>query len=162
MGGTNLDYSFIIRRAKTSEATAIYEIIQKAFREYADASSLTGLEALKETPEDIEEDIKNKVVYVAIIDNELVGTIRVDITGETAYISRFAVVSSHRNIGIGKALMNLVDKYLLSKGVKEVFLHTASKYAALMRFYYGRGFYVESVSYDRGYPRAKLVKKYEQ
>ena len=157
-----MDYSFIIRRAKLSEAAAIYEILQKAFKEYAGASSLTGLEALKETPEDIEEDIKNKVVYVAIIDNEIVGTIRIDITGESAYISRFAVNSSHRNIGIGKSLMNLADKYLLSKGVKEVYLYTASKYAALMRFYYGRGFYVESVSYDRGYPRAKLVKKYEE
>jgi ribosomal protein S18 acetylase RimI-like enzyme len=157
-----LDYSFIIRRAKPSEAAAIYEIIQKAFKEYADASSLTGLEALRETADDIEEDIKSKIVYVAIIDNEIVGTLRVDITGNSAYISRFAVVSTHRNIGIGKALMNLVDKYLLSKGVKEVFLYTASKYATLMRFYYGRGFYVESVSHDRGYPRAKLVKKYEE
>lgn len=157
-----MDYSFIIRRAKPSDAAAIYEIIQKAFREYAAASSLTGLEALQETPEDIEEEIKNKIVYAAVIDNEIVGTVRVDIKGESAYISRFAVLSSHRNIGIGKAMMNLVDKYLLSKGVKQAFLHTASKYAALMRFYYGRGFYVESVSYDRGYPRAKLVKKYKE
>ena len=157
-----MDYSFIIRRAKPSDAAAVYEIIQKAFKEYANASSLTGLEALQETPEDIEEKIKSKVVYVAIIDSEIVGTVRVDITGDLAYISRFAVASSHRNIGIGKALMNLVDKYLLSKGVKEVFLHTASKYTTLMRFYYGRGFYVESVSHDRGYPRAKLVKKYKE
>ena len=63
-------------------------------------------------------------------------------------------------LGIGKSLMNLVDKYLISKNVRQVSLHTASKYGALMRFYYGRGFYVESVSHDRGYPRARLVKDY--
>ncbi|NLN65589.1 MAG: GNAT family N-acetyltransferase, partial [Clostridiaceae bacterium] len=33
-------------------------------------------------------------------------------------------------------------------------------YGALMRFYYGRGFYVDSVTHDRGYPRARLVKEY--
>jgi ribosomal protein S18 acetylase RimI-like enzyme len=155
-----VDYSFIIRQAEVSDAGDVYAIIQKAFREYAEAAGLTNVEALKETPADIEKAIREKVVYIALIDKVIVGTVRVDITGDTAYISRFAVNSSHRNIGIGKSLMNLVDKYLISKNVRQVSLHTASKYGALMRFYYGRGFYVESVSHDRGYPRARLVKDY--
>lgn len=156
-----MDYSFIIRQAEVSDAGDVYAIIQKAFREYAEAAGLTNVEALKETPADIEKAIREKVVYIALIDKVIVGTVRVDITGDTAYISRFAVNSSHRNIGIGKSLMNLVDKYLISKNVRQVSLHTASKYGALMRFYYGRGFYVESVSHDRGYPRARLVKEYQ-
>jgi len=64
-------------------------------------------------------------------------------------------------MGVGKAMMSLVDKLLISKGVKRVRLHTASKYAELMRFYYGRGFYVDSTSRERGYIRALLVKDYE-
>lgn len=155
-----MDYSFIIRRAQVSDAPAVYDILQKAFREYAEAAGLSEVEALKETITDIEREIRDKVVYIALIDMVIVGTVRVDITGDKAYISRFAVNSSYRNIGIGKALMNLVDKYLISKNVREVSLHTASRYCALMRFYYGRGFYVESVSHDRGYPRARLVKEY--
>lgn len=153
-------YSFVIRRAEASDAGDVYAILQKAFREYAEAAGLTEVEALKETPADIEKEIRDKVVYIALIDKVIVGTVRVDISGDTAYISRFAVNSSHRNIGIGKSLMNLVDKYLISKNVRQVSLHTASRYGALMRFYYGRGFYVESVSHDRGYPRARLVKEY--
>jgi ribosomal protein S18 acetylase RimI-like enzyme len=155
-----VDYSFIIRRAEASDAGAIYTILQKAFREYAQAAGLTEVEALKETIADIEREIREKAVYIALIDSIVVGTVRVDISGDTAYISRFAVNSSHRNIGIGKSLMNLVDKYLISKNVREVCLHTASRYGALMRFYYGRGFYVDSVTHDRGYPRARLVKEY--
>jgi ribosomal protein S18 acetylase RimI-like enzyme len=153
-------YSFIIRRAEASDAGDVYAILQKAFREYAEAAGLTEVEALKETIADIEKEIRDKVVYIALIDKVIVGTVRVDISGDTAYISRFAVNSSHRNIGIGKSLMNLVDKYLIAKNVRQVSLHTASRYGALMRFYYGRGFYVESVSHDRGYPRARLVKDY--
>lgn len=155
-----MDYSFIIRQAGASDAGDVYAILQKAFREYAEAAGLTDVEALRETPADIEKEILDKVVYIALIDKVIVGTVRVDITGDTAYISRFAVNSSHRNIGIGKSLMNLVDKYLISKNVRQVSLHTASRYGALVRFYYGRGFYVESVSHDRGYPRARLVKEY--
>lgn len=158
-----MDYSFIIRRAVISDAPDVYAILQKAFREYADASDITDitvLGALNETIFDVEKEICEKVVYIAIIDNNVVGTIRVDVIGETANISRFAVISSYRSIGIGKSLMNIVDKHLISKGVKKVFLYTASRYQTLMRFYYGRGFYVESVSNDRGYPRAKLVKEY--
>ena len=155
-----MDYSFIIRRAVLSDAPDVYNIIQKAFSEYAEAAGLQNIEALNETIVDIENDIENKVVFIAIIDYKIVGTVRVDITGGEAYISRFAVNSENRNAGIGKSLMSLVDKYLIAKNVKVVSLHTASRYGALMRFYYGRGFYVESVSNKRGYPRARMVKDY--
>ena len=155
-----MDYSFIIRRAMLSDALDVYNIIQKAFSEYAEAAGLKNIEALNETIVDIENDIENKVVFIAIIDYKIVGTVRVDITGDEAYISRFAVNSENRNAGIGKSLMSLVDKYLTAKNVKVVSLYTASRYGALMRFYYGRGFYVESVSNKRGYPRARMVKDY--
>jgi ribosomal protein S18 acetylase RimI-like enzyme len=155
-----LDYSFIIRRAVPEDAPAVYQILQKAFKEYAQAAGVKELEALNESISDVEHEIKNKVVYIAVIDNLIIGTIRVEIIGDEAFISRFAVNSSYRNIGVGKALMNLVDKHLQSEGVKSVSLYTASKYGTLMRFYYGHGFYVESVSHDRGYPRARMVKEY--
>lgn len=155
-----MDYSFIIRRARLEDARDVYNILQKAFREYAEAACLQNIEALEETVKDIEDAIMNKVVFIAVIDNKIVGTVRLDITGDKAYISRFAVNSENRNTGIGKAMINLVDKYLISKKVMEASLHTASNYGDLMRFYYGRGFYVESVSYDRGYPRARMIKEY--
>lgn len=112
--------------------------------------------------EDIKRDIETKEVFIAFIDNIPVGTIRVQILPDnTAYISRFGVRLQYHNVGIGKAMMNLVDKLLTAKRIKRVSLHTASKYAELMRFYYGRGFYVDSTSKERGYIRALLVKDYE-
>jgi len=100
--------------------------------------------------EDIKKDIETKEVFIAIIDDVPVGTIRVQILPDnTAYISRFGVRLQYHNMGVGKAMMSLVDKLLISKGVKRVRLHTASKYAELMRFYYGRGFYVDSTSRER-------------
>ena len=158
-----MDYSFIIRKAAPEDAEAIQLILQEAFKKYMDDTGLSGsMEALEETIDDIKKHIEEDYVFIALIDGDPAGTIRVQILEDsTGYISRFGVRLQYQNIGIGKALMNLVDKLLKSKGVKKVSLHTASKYTALMRFYYGNGFYVESTSTERGYIRALMVKEYE-
>lgn len=157
-----MNYSFIIRKATIEDAPAISMIMQEAFKKYMQDAGLSGtMEALTENLQNIEEDILEKEVYIAFIDDNPVGTIRIKILPDnTAYISRFGVMLGYHNIGIGKSLMNLADKILISKGVKKVYLHTASKYRDLIRFYYGRGFYIESTSTDRGYIRALLVKEY--
>jgi predicted N-acetyltransferase YhbS len=157
-----MNYSFIIRRAVPSDAPAIQEIMQEAFKKYMQDTGLTGtMEALEESVSDIIRDIEQNEVYIAIIDDVAVGTVRLKILHDnTAYLSRFGVRLSYHNIGIGKALMNLVDKTLTAKGIKRVSLHTASRYKDLVRFYYGRGFYIDSTSKDRGYIRALMVKEY--
>ncbi|HEY5583014.1 MAG TPA: GNAT family N-acetyltransferase [Ruminiclostridium sp.] len=157
-----MNYSFIIRKATIEDAPAISIIMQEAFKKYMQDTGLSGtMEALTERLENIETDILEKEVYIALIDSNPVGTIRIGILPDnTAYISRFGVMLDYHNIGIGKSLMNLADKILKSQCVKRVSLHTASKYGDLIRFYYGRGFFIESTSTDRGYIRALLVKEY--
>ncbi len=137
--------------------------MKEAFNKYMQDAGLVGtMDALSESLEDIKRDIETKDVFVALIDDVPVGTIRVNILPDnTAYISRFGVSLQYHNIGIGKSLMNLVDKLLKSRQTKRVSLHTASKYRDLVRFYYGRGFYVDSTTKDRGYVRALMVKEYE-
>lgn len=157
-----MNYSFIIRRATLEDAAAIQEIMKESFKKYMEDTGLTGtMEALEESLEDIRNDILTKEVFIALIDEIPVGSIRVKIFPDnTAYISRFGVRPEYHNIGIGKALINLVDKLLIARGIKKVSLHTAPKYKELIRFYYGRGFYVDSTTRDRGYIRALLVKEY--
>lgn len=157
-----MNYSFIIRKATADDAEAIQIITLEAFKKYMEDTGLKGsMEALDESLDDITNDIITKEVFVAFIDNTPVGAIRIQILSDnTAYISRFGVSLAYHNIGIGKSLMNLVDKLMLSRGIKRVSLHTASKYKDLIRFYYGRGFYIDSTTKDRGYVRALLVKEY--
>lgn len=156
-----MDYSFIIRKATEEDAEGIQSVMKKSFAKYVEDTGLKGtVEALTETMDAILSDIKNKEVYIALVDGCPVGSIRAEIRDDkTAYITRFGVCPGNRNIGIGKSLINLIDKLLESKGVRRAYLHTASNYSELVRFYYGRGFYIESVSYDRGYPRALMVKE---
>lgn len=157
-----MNYSFVIRKAVIDDAEAVKDIISDAFKKYMADTGLSGtMEALEESVETIKNDIEKKEVYIALVDNEPVGTIRVELLqDETAYVSRFGVRLGYHNIGIGKSLMNLVDKLLKARSVTRVSLHTASKYMDLVRFYYGRGFYVDSTTKDRGYVRALMVKEY--
>ncbi len=156
-------YAFEVKRATEEDIPAIHKITKDAFLKYCENAGLSyNIEALNETYDDIRKDIAEKNVFVVRIDDEPLGAVRVEVKGDgTAYLSRFAVADHHRNNGIGKILMNVVDKVMVQKGVKLLRLHTASKVTALIRFYYGRGFYIASVDNTRGYPRAELIKEYK-
>ncbi|AUS95506.1 GNAT family N-acetyltransferase [Clostridium thermosuccinogenes] len=157
-----MNYSFIIRRATIEDAGAIKSIIEESFKKYMEVTGLEGtMEALEESIDVIKKDIESKEVYIALIDDVPVGTIRIQfLPDNTAYISRFGVRLDYHNIGIGKALMSLADKVIKARGVRRVYLHTAAKHKDLVRFYYGRGFYIDSTTKDRGYVRALMVKEY--
>ncbi|HHV59776.1 MAG TPA: GNAT family N-acetyltransferase [Clostridiaceae bacterium] len=159
----NQFYSFNIRKATVEDAEAIHEITREAFTKYkADAGITSDVAALTETVDDIIEDILKKHVFIAFIDNEPVGCVRVEILPDkTALITRFGVKTKYSNNGVGKTLINVVDRFLSEKGVKRAGLYTASRHTALINFYYARGFHVDSILKDKGYARAFMVKEYE-
>ncbi len=150
---------FEIRLAKESDARAIHEITMEAFSKYCDMAGIADIEALHETVEDVIRDINEKTVIVAYMNGEAVGSLRLEVRGDTAYLSRFGVSRAYRNNGIGKAVANAADTAARGMGIKSIRLHTASKVAEIMRFYYSRGFYVRSVDSDRGYLRAEMIKE---
>lgn len=154
---------FEVRHATEADIASIAEITHEAFLIYKEMSGAETLDALNETCENIREDIKNRLVLIALSDDEPVGCVRVEIKPDnTAILTRFAVKVTCQNNGIGKAMMNHVDKIMQKKGVERISLFTASKVASLIRFYYGRGFYVEKTDCERGYIRAKLTKEYKK
>ena len=155
-------YGFHIRLATEAEIESIREITQISFQKYIQNAGLSDIDALNETTERIRQDLRNKLVFVAFINDVPVGSVRIKIREDnTAYLSRFGVTNLHQNQGVGKGMMSVIDSVMIEKGVKRLELHTASKYFDLVRFYYGRNFYIESVSNSKGYLRALLVKEYE-
>jgi ribosomal protein S18 acetylase RimI-like enzyme len=155
--------AFVVRKAVAEDIPQIIEISKEAFGVYAEGAGITAyVSPLEETYEDLKKEISNKLVLVALLDGAIVGSVRIEIyEDKTAYLSRFGVRSEVQNRGIGKLLMNAVDDAMNSLGVTNLYLHTASRMLSLVRFYYGRGFYIESTTKDRGYIRALLCKEYE-
>lgn len=155
-------YAFEVKSATEDDIPAIHKITHDAFLKYCEMAGLDyNIEALNESYDDILKDIQTKNVFVVRIDDEPVGAVRIEILpNNEAYLSRFAVATSNRNNGIGKILMKVVDKVMTENNIKTLRLHTCSKVTALIRFYYGRGFYISNVEYSRGYARAELIKEY--
>jgi ribosomal protein S18 acetylase RimI-like enzyme len=151
-----------IKKASEQDIFAIHQIVQEAFEKYArDLGLPDKVSALKETPHTIKEEMRKKTIFIAYLDQEPVGTIRFEVLppGKIGYISRFGVRPHAQNCGVGKALIQAVEKEAEAMGVSVLTLHTASKMTALIRFYYGMGFYIHSTSTDRGYIRALLCKE---
>jgi ribosomal protein S18 acetylase RimI-like enzyme len=157
-----LEYSLIIRRAVIEDAPDIRNILRDSFGQYIEHSGIPlQTEDMLDNVASIERDIGSIDVFIALIDGVPVGTVRVEARGgETARLTKLGVVSGYNNIGIGKSLMNLVDKVIIERGSPALELYTAAKNANIMRFYYGRGFYVDSTAKDRGYIRALMRKDY--
>ena len=154
---------FQVRLANYDDIPAIMNITREAFVKYQQMSGVENLAALEESYNDVKKDIDTKVVLLALSDGEPVGSVRVEVfPDKTAYLSRFAVKVTSQNNGIGKSIMNLVDKIMVKKGVTQIQLHTGSKITSLIRFYYGRGFYIDSTDKSRGYVRALLIKEYQK
>lgn len=152
----------VIEKATDKHIPAIHRITMEAFERYAlDLGLPSQVKALNDTYDSILEDIDKKIVLVALWGPEVVGSIRCEILapGNVGYISRFGVSPRAHNMGIGKALITAVEKEAVDRGATLLTLHTASKMAALVRFYYGMGYYIHSTTTDRGYIRAYFCKE---
>jgi ribosomal protein S18 acetylase RimI-like enzyme len=151
----------IIRKATIEDIASILEITREAFVKYVKEAQVPyNLSALTETYEKVEADLKNKTVLVAILDSRIVGTIRFEmLPGKIAYISRFAVRLDIHNCGVGKELVKTAIEYATAQDAQIASLHTASKMTALVRLYYGLGFYIHSTAADRGYIRALFCRE---
>lgn len=159
-----MDYQslFEVRMATYDDIDDILSITREAFLKYKELAGIETTQALTETYEDVKRDIDTKIVLIAFSDGVPVGSVRVEIFDDnTAYFSRFGVKVTSQNNGIGKSILNLVDRIMKKKGVKRLSLHTAAKITSLIRFYYGRGFYIDSTDKSKGYIRALLIKEYE-
>jgi ribosomal protein S18 acetylase RimI-like enzyme len=154
--------AFVVRRAVEEDIPQVKEVSKEAFSIYTEGAGISSIVGpLEETFESLKNEIETKLVFVALIDDLIIGSVRVEVMPDgTAYLSRFGVKGDYQNNGIGKILMNTVDSAMENLGVTKLYLHTASRMFSLVRFYYGRGFYIESTTKDRGYIRALLCKEY--
>ena len=153
---------YSIRRATAADAAEIQIIMHAAFSGYLeDIGNTYKLHALTESIDDINDDIKKNAVFVAVTpDGSVIGSIRVKkLTDDLAYIYRFGVHPSMKNAGVGSRLLAAAIDYCVGCGFKAVALHTNTKFFTLVRYYYGKRFFVHSTSTDKGYIRALFVKE---
>lgn len=151
----------LIRKASVYDAEEINKCLKLAFKEYEkEACESAAKGALSESVETTAEDISAKLFLVAELGGKIIGSVRVLVEDNCGYLSRFSVLPEYHKYGTGKLLLDKVDEYMLKMSASSIYLHTCLDVEHLVSFYRKNGFEVESVSTERGYNRAKLVKKY--
>lgn len=148
-----------IRKADFNDAFEIHNITLKAFAEYAADTTANRIDALTETEDDVKSDIEKKLVLAAEYRGRLSGSLRLEVSEKSAYLTRFAVRAENRSNGIGSALIDHAADVMRRSGVEEIYLHTDLNMHTLVEFYKRHGFAVKSFENTRGYTRALLVKK---
>ena len=69
--------SILFKRASLSDSQQVHSLTKKAFIAYAHKIRKQGhVDALNERIEDVDFDIKNKHVYLCLLDGHLVGAVR--------------------------------------------------------------------------------------
>lgn len=114
------------------------------------------------TPETVEEWIEANEVYVAKIEDEIVGGVRLTKTDPGRIkLSRLAVHDDWKDRGIGSALLGHVEEKVKNQGNVTIWLTTPEDHPYLPEFYRSRG-YEKSGKYpleNRDYDEIILEKR---
>lgn len=146
-------------KAAPKDAADIQYVTRKAFAAYAkEIRKQDSVQALRETIEEILDDIENKHVYLCILDGEIAGAVRFEVIHDgIAYLSRLAIDPDIQSIGIGGLLLEKARQECEKLGVRAITLHTASKMRSSVAFYLKNGYYIHSITRDKEYIRAFMV-----
>ena len=153
--------SIIFKKATAADVAVIKRVTRKAFTGYAkEIRKADKVAALHETDAQILSDIQKKHVYICEVDGEVAGAVRFEVLQQgIAYLSRLAVDPEFQSLGIGGLLLEKVRRQCEELGVRAITLHTASRMRSSVAFYLKNGYYIHSITRDKAYIRAFMVKE---
>lgn len=140
VGFAMYDYAEVsIRRAELGEVNTVRSILQEA---YAGPKKRLPKEptGVQDGLDKISRSIQMGNVYVAIIGDSIVGTMKVQLQGQVGTISRVAVLERFRNRRVGTFLVEYAENLLTHMGAKSVQLEVLSARDSQAKFYEGIGY----------------------
>ncbi len=114
-----------IEEADTTDAAAILEVQKLAYRSEAELYDFFDMPPLTETIEQLEEDFASHQILKALEDERIVGSVRSRRFDGECYVGRLSVHPDYQNRGIGRALLEEVERR--QSDAKRFTLFTGSK-----------------------------------
>ncbi len=136
----------IVRRAEPKDAPAIHEVMKRAFKGLEGrAYSQRAIEAAMLSVETIQARIAqdDTDVFVAITDNQIVGTASGIEEYESLRVCSVAVDPAYQGRGIARRLMEELEKLARQSGCHKVFLQTAWSMTEAIMLYRNLGYQQE-------------------
>ena len=100
-----------IERATRENLEAILTLQKLAFQSQAKIYGKNDLPPLIQTLEEIQKDFSKYVFLKAMLDEQIIGSVKANVEEGTCYIGRLIVHPDHQNQGIGKKLMLAIENY---------------------------------------------------
>ncbi len=138
------DKDICIRAARESDLAEVLNIQKSAFARYTEFLLAEQIPPLSETFDGVLEDFRKKTILVAETEDRLAGSIRYGIKGGVCIIERLSVVPALQGKGIGKALIEAVEKRAATEAHK-IYLETGLLANNLLMFYTRLGYSGEAV-----------------
>jgi ribosomal protein S18 acetylase RimI-like enzyme len=129
-----------IRKARAEDGNAILECLAAAFAEYRDQYSILAFADTVLDAESVERRLAEMVVFVAIGDLRVAGTIGCSVHGVEGHLRGMAVRPEWQGMGVASALLAAAETELEKCGCSYVTLDTTGPLIRAMRFYEKRGF----------------------
>ena len=113
-----------IRLATRDDAATISEVLLESFSTFRDQYTPEAFEIVTPSAELIIERFAEGPMWVAIVDDKIVGTASVLPEPEWLYVRSMAVVPSARGMGIATKLLDVIDEYAIGERFEKLFLYT--------------------------------------
>ena len=129
-----------IRRAKPDDAAAIAGLLYEAFSEFKSDYTPEAFSVVTPPVEEIAGRFDEGAMWVAVRDEEIVGTVSVVPEPEWLYIRSMAVSPKAQGCGIGHKLLDEIEEYGIEIGFDRLFLYTTHFSSDAIRLYEKHGF----------------------
>jgi len=131
----------------------ILELQKIAFLQEARLYNNFDIQPLNQTMEEIESEFKTKTILKAEVSSRIVGSVRANISENDCWVNKLMVHPDYQGQGIGKALLQEIEKYFPQ--IKKFKLGTGAKSKYNIRLYEKAGYRV--VKYDKFHDGVEAV-----
>jgi len=106
-----MELNIIIERAKLEDAKEILDLQKSAYQSEAEIYDDYTIPPLTQTVEEIRKDFERQIFLKASMGGRIIGSVRGFLREETCFVGRLIVHPDFQNHGIGKKLMNELERH---------------------------------------------------
>lgn len=128
------------RLATQEDASLVASVLKTAFEEYRSLYTDQGFAATTPNTDQIQCRMLDGPIWIALRDNDVVGTVSVVLRDEELYIRGMAVLPSSRGLRLGDLLLKQVESFALAHNCKRLILSTTPFLLRAIRLYEQAGF----------------------
>ena len=126
-----------ISKAELTDMETILQLQYAAYQSEAEINNDYTIQPLTQTPDELIEEYHKGVILKAVLDGEIIGSVRAYADGDTVYIGKLIVRPDRQGKGLGKRLLTTIEGKLHSKRFE---LFTSNRSERNLRLYEKAGY----------------------